>query len=113
MLGYAKKKDSDEWDEEDLACYCRIFTPGLVYPSFAIGRVCCHSRVRRMGVGRRLMEESFVRVAAFAWPGSPGIEIGAQLYLQKFYESLGFVREGDVYIDGDNIEHVHMSRAQI
>ena len=110
LLGYARRKESDEWDEEELACYCRIFTPGVVYSSFSIGRVCVHSRFRRKGVGKRLMEESFVRVQEFVWPGSPGIEIGAQLYLQNFYESLGFSREGDVYLDGDNIEHVHMSR---
>lgn len=114
LIGYAKKEGSDkEWDEEEVACYCRIFPPGVVYPGFAIGRVCCHSRFRRMGLGRRLMEESFAqidRLGGASGSGSSGIEIGAQLYLQAFYESLGFKKEGDVYIDGDAIDHIHMVR---
>ena len=42
------------------------------------------------------------------FPGQP-IRIGAQLYLKKFYESFGFVKAGDVYLE-DGIEHIEMLR---
>jgi ElaA protein len=37
------------------------------------------------------------------------IRIGAQLYLKKFYESFGFIQEGDMYLE-DNIPHIIMLR---
>ncbi len=37
------------------------------------------------------------------------IRIGAQLYLQKFYESFGFIQDGDIYLE-DNIPHIIMLR---
>jgi ElaA protein len=39
--------------------------------------------------------------------GRTNIKIGAQLYLTEFYESLGFVQSGDVYLE-DGIEHIEM-----
>ena len=38
------------------------------------------------------------------------IKIGAQLYLKKFYESLGFQQIGEVYLE-DGIEHIYMIKA--
>ncbi|MGZ4019974.1 MAG: GNAT family N-acetyltransferase [Flavisolibacter sp.] len=35
--------------------------------------------------------------------------MGAQLYLEKFYESFGFQRVSDVYLE-DGIEHIYMIR---
>jgi len=35
------------------------------------------------------------------------IKIGAQLYLQKFYESYGFIQTSEVYLE-DNIPHIEM-----
>jgi ElaA protein len=40
------------------------------------------------------------------------IKIGAQLYLKRFYESFGFVAQGDVY-DEDGIPHICMIRAVV
>jgi ElaA protein len=37
------------------------------------------------------------------------ITISAQLYLQKFYESLGFVKTSEVYLE-DDIEHIEMKK---
>ena len=39
--------------------------------------------------------------------GNVSIKIGAQLYLLKFYSSLGFQQTSDIYLE-DNIEHVEM-----
>ena len=35
------------------------------------------------------------------------IVIGAQCYLDKFYQNLGFVPEGEIYLE-DNIPHITM-----
>ncbi|NDE79195.1 MAG: GNAT family N-acetyltransferase [Chitinophagaceae bacterium] len=40
---------------------------------------------------------------------SQDIEIGAQLYLEQFYSSFQFIREGEVYLE-DGIDHIHMRR---
>jgi len=37
------------------------------------------------------------------------IRIGAQLYLQKFYESFGFKTDSEIYLE-DNIPHILMLR---
>ena len=42
--------------------------------------------------------------------GTQPIRIGAQLYLKKFYESLGFIQVSEMYLE-DGIEHVEMVRA--
>ena len=39
--------------------------------------------------------------------GNNPIKIGAQLYLKKFYESLGFIKTSDTYLE-DGIEHIEM-----
>ena len=39
--------------------------------------------------------------------GKVSIRIGAQLYLQKFYEGFGFLREGEEYLE-DGIPHIIM-----
>ena len=43
--------------------------------------------------------------------GANPIRIGAQTYATAFYESLGFVAEGDPY-DEDGIEHIEMVNDQ-
>jgi ElaA protein len=41
--------------------------------------------------------------------GKIPITIGAQLYLKRFYESVGFTKVSDVYLE-DGIEHIKMHR---
>jgi ElaA protein len=41
--------------------------------------------------------------------GKGGIKIGAQLYLEKFYNNFGFIRESEPY-DEDGILHIKMKR---
>jgi ElaA protein len=61
--------------------------------------------VRGNGVGKELMRESIARMRAMF--GKIPIRIGAQLYLKRFYEELGFVIAGPTY-DEDGIPHVQM-----
>jgi ElaA protein len=103
LLGWTR--DADGWPL--LGAYARLFAPGAMYAEASIGRVVTHPAVRRGGMGRALMREAIARVAELA-PGAP-VRIGAQRYLERFYESLGFVIAGPEY-DEDGIPHVEMLR---
>lgn len=76
-----------------------------MYTEAAIGRVVNAAAVRGTGVGKALMERSVL--AVYQLFGRVAIKIGAQLYLKKFYENLGFVQDSDIYLE-DNIEHIKM-----
>ena len=91
-----------------LGAYARLFAPGAMYAEASIGRVVTHPDVRRGGMGRALMRQALREVAALA-PGA-AVRIGAQRYLEHFYAGLGFVAEGDGYVE-DGIPHVEMVRA--
>ncbi len=95
------------WNNEKLVAYTRLLPPGLAYENCSIGRVVTAASVRRQGVGRILMKNSIEACQQLF--SSQDIEIGAQLYLEKFYGSFQFKREGDVYLE-DGIDHIHMRR---
>ncbi len=92
-------------DTGKLIAYTRLLPPGLAYPQPSIGRVVTSPSARKTGAGRLLMEKSIEEVYRLFQPQP--IKIGAQLYLQKFYSSLGFIQTSEVYLE-DNIEHIEM-----
>lgn len=89
----------------ELAAYARIVLPGISYKEISIGRVVTSSKARRTGAGKALMKQTMEYICTEF--GKVPIRIGAQLYLQKFYESFGFVREGEEYLE-DGIPHIIM-----
>ena len=95
------------WKQEQLVAYTRLLPPGIAYENCSIGRVVTSPMVRRQGVGRLLMHASILKCQELFVSGS--IEIGAQLYLENFYEAFQFKREGSIYLE-DGIEHIHMRR---
>lgn len=89
-----------------LMTYTRLIPPGISYDHYsAIGRVINHQDIRNKGEGKRLMQLS-IRLILQLFPGYP-IQIGAQVYLNKFYLSLGFSNIGEAYLE-DGIPHIHM-----
>jgi ElaA protein len=92
----------------ELAAYARLFGAGITYPEASIGRVVVSPRYRRYGLGRALLREALAAVEQQFGPQP--IQIGAQLYLQAFYESFGFRQVGLGYLE-DGIPHIHMVRA--
>ena len=99
------------WDGQLLAAYTRIVPLGVSYPDApSIGRVVTSPRSRGNGSGRLLMQKSINEL--FRVYGVSPIKIGAQLYLKKFYESLGFEQSSDIY-DEDGIDHIEMTRAAV
>jgi ElaA protein len=95
-------------DGDEVVAYARLFAPGVRAPEAVIGRVVTAASVRRSGVGRALMARAIA--ALVERHGAVAIRLGAQEYLQRFYESFGFVRDGDDYIE-DDIPHLPMRRA--
>ncbi len=90
----------------DLAAYTRLVPPGLIYAEPSIGRVVTSPKFRKKGLGVELMQQSIQHTKKLF--GEKPIKIGAQLYLQRFYESLGFRRISDIYLE-DGIEHIYMT----
>ena len=93
------------WQNQELVAYTRLFPKGVSYNYASIGRVVTSASVRGSGAGRVLMLESIKKLQEI-WGKQP-IQIGAQLYLRKFYESLGFQQISPVYLE-DGIEHIEM-----
>src|SRR5688572_23769153 len=87
--------------------YLRVLPPGLKYDEPSLGRVVTAPEARRGGLGRLLIPEGLRRAEALFGPRP--IRIGAQLYLERFYGELGFVRASDEY-DEDGIPHIEMVR---
>jgi ElaA protein len=93
------------WDGEKLAAYTRIIPPGITFPEASIGRVVTSPLYRGRGTGRELMEISIRKT--FSQFNCTEIKIGAQVYLTRFYQSLGFRQSGPQYLE-DGIPHIEM-----
>ena len=110
--------DMDDKDQEsyhlmgfskvELIAYTRIVPPGVIYDEVSIGRVITSPAARRNGSGKILMQQSIDTV--YDLYGAVPIKIGAQLYLKSFYQSFGFVQQGEMYLE-DGIEHIYMLKA--
>lgn len=98
------------WVDDQLAAYTRLVPQGVTYKQMSIGRVVTSPAFRKSGIGKALMEQSILVCSKLFGEGT--IKIGAQLYLRKFYEGLGFVQTGEVY-DEDGIDHIHMIRTRL
>lgn len=107
--------DLDDWDQQshhlclydgDILCgYARLLPPGLAYTEASIGRVAVLSSYRGRGIGKKLMEIAIHECIRIFTPEA--IKISGQLYLQRFYESLGFEQISPVYLEA-GIEHIKM-----
>lgn len=93
------------WKENELLAYSRLVPAGISYSEPSIGRVVTSPSVRSLGLGKKLMEHSIYLLHS-KW-GKLNIKIGAQLYLEHFYNSLGFQRTSEIYME-DGIEHIEM-----
>lgn len=83
----------------------RLVPAGLSFKENSIGRVVISNSYRGLGLGKKLMEASIE--GCYEKFGKGPIRIGAQYHLSKFYQSLGFVEQGEVY-EEDEIPHIEM-----
>lgn len=98
------------WAEDEngkVHATARLLPAGISYNEISIGRVCTSMESRRTGLGKLLMEES-IKQCERIW-GRQSITISAQQYLLRFYNELGFVEEGEMYLE-DDIPHLKMKR---
>ena len=90
-----------------LATYSRLFKPNEYFNDSSIGRVIVKESHRDKKLGHDLMKASIDAVKDLF--NETNITISAQLYLQKFYESHGFVTVGESYLE-DDIPHIEMRK---
>lgn len=95
------------WAGDRLAASSRLVPTGISYIYPSIGRVVTSPAFRRIGLGRVLMKKSIEETEKLF--GQQPIRIGAQRYLQSFYNSLGFEQSGEMYLE-DGIEHIEMTK---
>ncbi len=94
------------WSEDQkVAAYLRIVPPGVKYAEASLGRVITSDFARGTGIGKSLLNRG-IAACIEAHPAH-AIRIGAQQYLEKFYQSFGFVTVSDMYLE-DDIPHIEM-----
>jgi ElaA protein len=93
------------WQNDTLLAYTRLIPPGVAYRYASIGRVVTSPAARGTGLGKVLMTKSIEETIMLF--GRLPIQIGAQVYLKKFYGELGFEQTSDIYLE-DGIEHIEM-----
>ena len=96
-------------EEGQIAAYLRILPKTEDRARIMIGRVVVHADIRQHGFAKKLLQEAFLWIQK-NWGNEP-IEISAQSYLLKFYDSLGFEAISEVYLE-DNIEHLDMLKTE-
>lgn len=103
-------KDQNAWHvmgfkADVLVAYARIFKAGDYFDHPAIGRVLIRQTHRGEGWAHQLMENALTTIATRFGDGA--IQLSAQTYLIKFYESHGFKTIGETYLE-DGIPHIRM-----
>ena len=95
-----------EYDGKIVA-YCRLFKSGDYFQEASIGRVVIDANYRDKKWGHEMMKQAIAGIETHF--KETKIIISAQLYLQKFYESHGFVQTSEMYLE-DDIPHIEMKR---
>lgn len=88
-----------------IVAYARCLAPGVSYTGASIGRVVVAKEARGQGVAKELMKQA-IALCKQEW-SQHKIQIGAQVYLQTFYQELGFIAISEPY-DEDGILHIDM-----
>lgn len=92
-------------ENDQIVAYARLLPQGISYDESSIGRVVSSAAVRKTGYGKLLMQYAIPETLRLF--DTNQIVISAQHYLERFYSDLGFVSEGEVYLE-DDIPHIQM-----
>jgi ElaA protein len=95
------------YKNDKIVAYTRIFKPGDYFDNASIGRVVVEVNERKYGYGHDLMKASIASIKDIFKVDN--ITISAQVYLKKFYESHGFLKVGNDYLE-DGIPHIRMDK---
>ncbi|EKQ53526.1 MULTISPECIES: GNAT family N-acetyltransferase [unclassified Clostridium] len=109
------KDEFDEWDNkvphvvlfiDGKAAGTGRLLPGENNSIFIIGRVAVLEKYRKLHLGSKIISE-LENIAKTL--GGITIELSAQCKAQGFYEKLGYVASGEIYLD-ELCEHIHMEK---
>jgi ElaA protein len=92
---------------DKIVAYTRIFKPGDYFENASIGRVVVQENERKFGFGHDVLKASIKAIKDQFHVDE--ITLSAQVYLKKFYESHGFKKVGDGYLE-DGIPHIRMDK---
>ena len=92
--------------DNNVVAYARLFAPGDYFKNASIGRVVISEKYRDRKWGHDLIKESIRAIKTHY--NTKEVTISAQLYLKKFYESHGFIQQGEGYLE-DGIPHIEMN----
>ena len=98
LLGY-------DYESDQLAACARLIPPGISFPQVSIGRIATAKAKRQEGLGKQLLNKA-IQQCEQHW-SKQDIQIGAQVYLINFYQSFGFKRNSEDYLE-DGIPHLDM-----
>ncbi len=90
---------------DKVIAYTRIFKPKDYFLEASIGRVVVKKTERKFNFGHQIIEASISAISTNFKETT--IKISAQTYLKKFYESHGFKKIGEEYLE-DGITHIAM-----
>ncbi|MBP2831114.1 GNAT family N-acetyltransferase [Aquimarina sp. U1-2] len=92
---------------QEIIGYARIFRAGDYFDLSSIGRVVISQNERQFGYGHDLIKISIAAIQKHFKTNT--VKISAQTHLKKFYESHGFIKFGEEYLE-DGIPHIGMIR---
>jgi ElaA protein len=93
------------WQDNILAAYTRCFKGGDYFEEASIGRVIVKCNYRKFGYGHQIMKSSITEIQKRYKTNK--IKLSAQQYLTRFYETHGFKKTGEGYLE-DGIPHIAM-----
>jgi predicted GNAT family N-acyltransferase len=101
----------DEWDELDAVSThfvlyqdTQALATARLLADHSIGRVAVLQQARGQGLGQQLMQ---VVIDYAKQQGRDYVHLSSQVHARGFYQALGFVAQGEQYLDC-NIPHIHM-----
>lgn len=89
-------------DNGQIIAVLRILPENVAYKEMAIGRLIVKKSYRGKGISRKMMARAMEFITEDL--GKEKIRLSGQAYLSDFYQSLGFEKVSEMYLE-DGIEH--------
>ena len=89
-------------DNGQIIAVLRILPKNIAYKEMAIGRLIVKKSYRGKGISRKMMLRAMEFITEDL--GKEKIRLSGQAYLSDFYQSLGFEKVSEMYLE-DGIEH--------
>ncbi|SDS41179.1 GNAT family N-acetyltransferase [Winogradskyella sediminis] len=96
------------YKNDKIVAYTRIFKAGDYFEEASIGRVVVAQQERKFKYGYDIMKASINAIKTHY--NDTIIRISAQVYLKQFYNNLGFIEDGEDYLE-DGIPHINMLKS--